>query len=218
MTPVSAEEMRHAKVLWSFHQMPMSVDAADFVLAMGSHDERVAVHASQLVLNGLAPILVTSGGYGKVTSKIWNETEGRRFAKIALDMGVSPSRILVEDEATNTGHNVILSCRLLNSHGIHPVSGIIVTKPYMARRAYATAAKQRSDIKWTVSTPDIEFEKYSNDEIPLRRMISLMVGDLQRLVVYAEQGFQIPQEIPDETWASYEFLRDAGYDEFVLHS
>ena len=39
-----------------------------------------------------------------------------------------------------------------------------------------------------------------------------MVGDLQRIRVYAERGFQIPQEIPDEVWAAYEELVHAGYD------
>ena len=37
-----------------------------------------------------------------------------------------------------------------------------------------------------------------------------MVGDLQRIRVYAERGFQIPQEIPDDVWLAYEELVRAG--------
>ena len=47
-------------------------------------------------------------------------------------------------------------------------------------------------------------------------MVNLMVGDLQRLDVYAEQGFQVPQEIPDEVWAAWQELVDAGFDQFVI--
>ena len=39
-----------------------------------------------------------------------------------------------------------------------------------------------------------------------------MVGDLQRVKVYAEKGFQIPQEIPGDVWAAFEALVAAGYD------
>ena len=43
-----------------------------------------------------------------------------------------------------------------------------------------------------------------------------MVGDLQRIRVYAERGFQIPQEIPDEVWAAYEELVQLGFDERLV--
>ena len=38
-----------------------------------------------------------------------------------------------------------------------------------------------------------------------------MVGDLQRIRVYAERGFQIPQEIPANVWSAYEKLVALGY-------
>ena len=39
-----------------------------------------------------------------------------------------------------------------------------------------------------------------------------MIGDLQRIRVYPERGYQIPQEIPDDVWAAFEALVAAGYD------
>jgi uncharacterized SAM-binding protein YcdF (DUF218 family) len=213
---LSPEERRHALRLWEFHRLPMEPGRADFVLAMGSHDERVARHAAELVLEGRAPLLVTSGGLGKVTSDTWQGSEGERFAKIAESMGVPSERILVEGEATNTGDNIVLTRRLLEERGIAVRAGILVTKPYMARRAYAAAAKQWPEVTWSVSTPAISFDAYPTDEVPLDKMVNLMVGDLQRLRVYAAQGFQIPQDIPADVWASYEYLRDAGHDRFVI--
>ena len=43
-------------------------------------------------------------------------------------------------------------------------------------------------------------------------VISIMVGDLQRIKLYPEKGFQIPQSIPTEVWAAYESLVEAGYN------
>ena len=207
-----------ALMLWDFHGERKVPERADFILAMGSHDERVAEEAARTFLNGLASILVTSGGYGKVTRDLWHVTEGERFAQIARTMGVPDAAILVEPKAANTGDNVVFTRQVLQQHGFTPQSGLLVTKPYMCRRAYATAAKQWPEIRWFVSAPEITFDNYPNDEVPLGRMINLMVGDLQRLKIYGENGFQIPVYIPDAVWASFERLRDAGFDDFVIRS
>lgn len=209
---------RNARVLWNYHHLDLGLRPADFVLALGSHDERVAEHAAQLVLEGFAPLLVTSGGFGKVTRKIWGTTEGDRFAEIAKGLGVSDSEILIEDTATNTGENVTKTHDLLTHKGITVASGILVTKPYMHRRAYATAAKQWSEVSWLVSSPSLLFDSYPNAEVSEGQMIALMVGDLQRMKVYADWGLQIAQEIPDDVWRCYEELVRCGFDQYVIKS
>ena len=45
---------------------------------------------------------------------------------------------------------------------------------------------------------------------------SVRVGDLQRIKLYPEKGFQIPQEIPGEIWAAYEELVRVGYDKYLV--
>jgi Uncharacterized conserved protein len=208
-----------ARVLWDYHNLRQELPArADIILAAGSHDDRVAHHAADLMLRGTAPLLVTSGGLGKVTSQIRTEPEGERFRRLAVARGVDESTILVEPAATNTGENLTLSRKLLSERGLHPQSGIIVTKPYMKRRALATALKQWSDVTWWVSAPDLDFTEYATPDVPERRMIELMVGDLQRIRIYAEQGFQAPQELPDDVWAAFEELVSLGYDRYVIRT
>ena len=51
---------------------------------------------------------------------------------------------------------------------------------------------------------------------PLESMIQLMVGDLQRLRVYAEKGFQVPVEVPEEIWQANERLIRDGYSMYAL--
>ena len=52
--------------------------------------------------------------------------------------------------------------------------------------------------------------RYTTTTVALARA---MVGDLQRIKVYAETGFQIPQEIPADVWSAYDELVALGYDQ-----
>lgn len=86
----------------------------------------------------------------------------------------------------------------------------------MAKRAWATASKQWPEVRWQVSVPEIPFEEYCTDAESLKREIDLMTGDLQRLILYAEKGFQVPVDVPEHIWCAYERLVADGYDMFVI--
>lgn len=62
-----------------------------------------------------------------------------------------------------------------------------------------------------VTSPQISFEEYPNEEISEDGMINIMVGDLQRIKIYPQKGFQVPQEIPANVWDAYKQLVVAGY-------
>jgi hypothetical protein len=47
-------------------------------------------------------------------------------------------------------------------------------------------------------------------------VVSIMVGDLQRIRLYPQKGFQIAQDIPDDVWRAYESLVAAGYDKHLI--
>ena len=44
-----------------------------------------------------------------------------------------------------------------------------------------------------------------------RKVIDMLVGDTQRIEVYAERGFAIPQPLPDDVRAAFERLVAAGF-------
>ena len=131
-----------AEVLWNYHHMDMPLEPADVILVMGSHDLRVGEYGARLWLDGWAPWLLLSGGLGNLTKHIWEESEADQFARIARGMGVPEERILVENRSTNTGENVAFSRALLGKRGIEANSFLLVQKPYMERRAYATFRKR----------------------------------------------------------------------------
>jgi uncharacterized SAM-binding protein YcdF (DUF218 family) len=212
---VKPEVLVEARKLWDYHHLNHIPAPADCILVLGSHDLRVADRGAELYLQGLAPILIFSGGLGNVTKGIWKDPEADRFARIALDMGVPAEAIFIENQSTNTGENILFTQRLLADKGLHPQTFLLVQKPYMERRSYATFKKHWPDKDLIVTSPQIAFEDYPTDEIPLERVINIMVGDLQRIRIYPAKGFQIPMEIPDNIWAAYEKLVGWGFTEHL---
>ncbi|AXY75621.1 YdcF family protein [Paraflavitalea soli] len=212
---ITNEVIALAQELWDYHHMQHEPQKADCIFALGSHDLRVANRAAELYLQGWAPLLIFSGGLGNLTKSIWTETEADQFAAIAIEMGVPADAILVENESTNTGENILFTQELLQERGLDPQSFIVVQKPYMERRSYATFKKHWPDKQLLVTSPQISFKDYPTDDIPLERVIHVMVGDLQRIKIYPAKGFQIYQEIPDNIWKAYERLVELGFDKHL---
>lgn len=205
-----------ARIVWDYHLMHHPLRKSDCIFALGSHDLRVAEWAAQLWLDGWAPILLLSGGLGNFTQGMWTEKEANRFAAVALKMGVPEHAILIENQSTNTGENIQFSQKLLASRGIDPQTFIVVQKPYMERRSYATFKKNWPEKELIVSSPPLSFDEYPNEEIPQERIINIMAGDLQRIKEYPAKGFQIEQDIPEEVWAAFELLVSNGYDKHLI--
>ena len=63
---------------------------------------------------------------------------------------------------------------------------------------------------------DDYLSRYSHESLSPDDVISIMVGDLQRIREYPKRGFQIPQEIPDDVWQAYGELVKAGFDRHLL--
>jgi len=209
-----------AEKIWHYHRLNHRLERADAILVLCSYDRRVAETGSRLFLEGWAPLLIFSGGLGAITKTMWSEPEADQFAKIALGMGVPAEKIVVENRSTNTGENVLFTRRLLAEMRIDPEKFILVQKPYMERRSYATFEKLWPEKRALVTSAQVSFgeylEEYSTPELSADDVISIMVGDLQRIKVYPGKGFQIPQVIPDDVWAAYEELIRLGYDKHLI--
>lgn len=200
---------QHIERLWSYMQLNHSLKKSDCIFVLGSNDIRVAEYAAQLFLEGWAKKLVFSGGVGRLTEGVFESSEAQTFANVARDMGVPADSILIEDKATNTGENVRFTYQLMKQSGEDFKSFILVQKPYMERRTYATFAKQWP--AWNqhicVTSPKTSFCDYFNDEIDLDMVVTAMLGDFERIKTYPAKGFQIEQEVPEEVDSSFRAIR-----------
>eukprot|EP00040_Diaphanoeca_grandis_P019016 m.100156 g.100156 ORF g.100156 m.100156 type:complete len:248 (-) comp27224_c0_seq1:154-897(-) len=223
----NGEENTAVQIVWDYlhtaHNItPFHTKSATVLLCLGSSDIRVARHASTMFLLGVAEWLCFSGGIGTGPHSGknllgWDDPEATVFAKEAIKLGVDPNKILIEAASRNTGENILLSYQLLTEKSIQVTSLVIATKPYMERRAYATFMKQwpqTTKPTMAVTSPDIECKTYLSDTgVKRADIIGIMVGDLQRIKLYAQppQDFQIYQDIPPQVWAAFELLVSCGY-------
>jgi prolyl-tRNA editing enzyme YbaK/EbsC (Cys-tRNA(Pro) deacylase) len=160
-------------------------------------------------------LVIFSGNVSPTTEGCFaGKSEAAAFAEVAERHGVPRSAMLLEERATNTGENITLSLKLLSERGLTPRSFILVQKPFMLRRSYATAIAQsggamRGDNLQT-SSPELDprSDAYAGS---LRRTIEMAVGALHRTAVYPSLGFQAFQFVPRHVWAALGALVRAGF-------
>jgi uncharacterized SAM-binding protein YcdF (DUF218 family) len=218
-------EERHLKLaqtIWDYHKLNHQLEKSDAILVLCSHDERVAERAVELFKESWASLVIFSGGAGSITKELWTEPEAERFARIAKNAGVPREKILIEDKSTNTGENVRFTRQLVETQGLKLQQFIVVQKPYMERRSFATFRKFWPEKDVVVTSPQISFEdylrNYTNRALSSTDVVSIMVGDLQRIKLYPARGFQIEQVIPEEILAVYDELVAAGFTKFLVKS
>ncbi|MES2328033.1 MAG: YdcF family protein [Bacteroidota bacterium] len=204
-----------AELIWEYHLLHHQLEKADCIFALGCHDAGVAIVAADLFLAGWADLLLISGGvlFDKDAGEM---TEAEYFRDIALQKGVPADKILIENKATNTGENFQLGGELLKQKGLDFTKFILVQKPYMERRTYATGMLQWKGKELILASEKISFKEYLKKGILRDRILNTMLGDLQRIKLYPEKGFQVHQEIPPEVWAAFEELVSYGFDKRLI--
>ncbi len=204
------------QLVWDYHQLGHKLAPADVIWVLGSHDLRVADRADELFHANMSNTIVMSGGLGYFTQGVFDKPEADLLAHRAIELGVPLTNILVENKSTNTGENVTFTRKLLKDKRMTLDSVIAVQKPYMERRTYATIRAQWPEIMVQVTSPKLCFEHYCTSEIPEEKVISIMIGDLQRIIEYPKKGFMIKQAVPHQVLDAMQKLITAGYDSHLL--
>jgi len=221
------ENVKNAiRLSWQYMNLCENVlKPADAIFLLGAEDVRVASYAADLYKRGLAPLIIFSGKEGEMTKgKFGGKSEARFFSDIAEAQGVPRSAMLLEEESTNTGENIRFTLALLKARGLEIKSWIIVQKPYMLRRALMTLLKQgegtftRSSVQMTGQP--LSVETYADPSLGLELHVVLrnMCGDLHRIGVYPEMGFQVFGYIPPNVWAALKIMSDAGFGSRCIRS
>lgn len=211
----NAEIDRNAKIIWEYMHLHQHIEKCDAIFGLCAVDTRIAERAAQLFLDGYGDWLIFAGGVGRFSKHVFTKSEAEVFADIAVGLGVPRERIITETRSTNTGENIQFTHQLLQARGLHTGSLLLVQKPYMERRTYATFKKQWPDhhTKMLVTSPQVSYEQYCSEALPKEHVINMLVGDLQRIREYPARGYQIPQDIPADVWQAYENLITAGFTE-----
>lgn len=203
---------RHIDTLWDYMRMGHELTPADCIFVLCSNDLRVAEYAASLYLKGLAPYIVFSGGEGRFTDGLFDKTEAETFAAIAYECGVPREKVILETEATNSGENVRFTHQKLSELGLDPQTFILVQKPFMEKRTYATFCKQWPSpyANMRVTSQWQNWVDYYNEELPLDMVIRALIADFERVKDYPAKGFQIEMPIPKDVESAYQTLKATG--------
>ncbi|MFF0065639.1 YdcF family protein [Streptomyces sp. NPDC005279] len=213
---LTEDQWQQANLIWDYHQMHHETRPADAAIGLGSHDLGVAAFSAELYRAGLFPHLVFTGGNSPTTAKVFPRGEAVHFREHAIELGVPASAILLEPNAGNTGQNITLSRALLATAGITPTTVLLVSKPYMERRSFATARRLWPEVEIICASEALEFDDYLKSIGDEKLVLDMLVGDLQRVIEYPKLGFAIAQDVPEDVHAAYESLLSGGFDSRLL--
>lgn len=217
MTATLPDSLRDdVQTLWDYHNMHHELRPVDVGIGLGSHDLGVAVHTTELYHAGYFPQIVFTGANAPTTVERFPRGEAVHYRDYALEHGVPDGAILVEPRATNTSENIQYARALLADDGEEPTSLILITRPYQQRRAYATAKKVWPNIEILCSSARMAMDVYLRSIGDTNKVINMLVGDTQRVTVYAEKGFAIPQHLPAKIENAYDRLVAAGFTERLI--
>jgi uncharacterized SAM-binding protein YcdF (DUF218 family) len=216
---VTAEALDCARIIWNYHQLRHRTIPADIIIALGTNDLRVAGFAADLYRRGFGSMLICTGGVAHqhdLLATDWKKTEAEMYADIAIGRGVPREKILLERNATNTAENLRFARELIAGHDLKPCNVVLCVKPFMQRRTWATMAVEWPEMPATLASPEMTLDQYFTDELSPDRITNIMMGDLQRIWIYAKRGWSAPQRLPDEVRKAYERLVALGYTQHLI--
>ncbi|MEV6164687.1 YdcF family protein [Streptomyces sp. NPDC052052] len=208
---ISTQVWSDAQLLWDYHLMHHDPRPCSVAIGLGSHDLNVADTAVSLYRRGMMPLIVFTGATSRTTRDRMPRGEAVHYRERALELGVPDNAVLVEPRARNTGENIRLSRALLEESGVEVSSVLLISKPYEERRAHATARKVWPGVEFVSASSPMTFEEYVASIRDDRLVIDMLVGALQRLMIYPAQGFMVADPVPDEVGAAYRRLCRAGF-------
>lgn len=204
--------LSRAGVLWDYLSAGRRRARCDLIVAICSYDLRVCDHACSLLHDGLAPELLFSGGHDPWTRMLWDRPAAEVYAERAGTRGAHDG-IVVEPHARNLAESIV------NARARRPAARrvLFVGKACTLRRTALTVP-----VKWPslqqcmVDAPPERFPCDTANVIGIAGLIEEMVGEIHRILHYADYGFLLPAELPHEVLNAWHGLIAEGYDRLLL--
>ena len=204
------------QTIWDYLCLHQSLEKADSIVGFGNFNTDIARRAAELYHQGYAPKILFTGGLGRNTEGLLPEPEAVRFAKVAMACGVPEYDIILEDRSTNTAENILFTRKKLEELKIPHEHLLGVHQPFMERRIWAAMGVYWKEADFRVTSPQVTIPEYlqraKEQGISENASVSVIVGDFQRMELYAQKGWQLPQHIPREAWEAFRALVEMGYD------
>ena len=210
------EYISHLQVIWDYLRLGEEPKKADVIVGFGNFNTDIAARAAELYHQGLAPKILFTGGLGRNTEGLLPESEAQRFKRTAMACGVPECDIIIEDKSTNTRDNILFTREKLEDMGIPHGHILGVHQPFMERRISAAWGVYWPEQSFSVTSPQVSIPEYlrraREQGVSENASVSVIVGDFQRMELYAKLGYQLPQYIPPQAWDAFNKLVELGFD------
>ena len=208
--------MKPLQVIWDYLCLREDLQKADVIVGFGNFNTDIARRAAELYHAGYAPKVLFTGGLGRNTEGLLPEPEAVRFARVAMECGVPEADIILESDSTNTKENILFTREKLSSLNLPHERILGVHQPFMERRIKAAMGVYWPDLDFRVTSPQVTIQEYleaaKGQGVTENASVSVIVGDFQRMDLYAKLGYQLPQHIPEQAVEAFHQLVEMGYD------
>lgn len=214
------EVYNNCEVLYNYLCDRDDIKKCTTLITCGSSDLSVVEETSNVNHECHPMCFIFSGKEGKGTKGKYNNSEAERFAEYAESFGIFNSKMILEENATNTLQNIKYSYRIIrkNKRYIDSSYLVIVHKPYVLKRVKLICKRRRIDAR--VSCLKKNFREYlmyvtSKGYMCEDDVINELVGE----IFYIKHSFLFGlamNRIPSEVMDAYKFLKKKGYNRYII--
>lgn len=212
--------IENLKVLWNYMVLNQSITKSDIIIGCGCANLDIPVKCAELYKKGYAPKILFAGGFGKITKDEFSKTESEIYKDIAIQNGVPKKDIIIETNSTNTGDNFRYAREILIDKNIKFEKIIVVHKKLNERRTFSSAKAILADKDITITSPDMTFDDFINyldkNKDKIENILSVLLGDIQRIIIYPQFGWQVENDMSKDIINSYNYLKSLGYNKYIL--
>lgn len=212
--------LNYFKIIWDYMRLDMAFEKCDLIIGCGCMNMDIPVRCAELLKNGYGRKILFAGGLGKVSKDILKKTEAEIFRDIAIAEGVSSEDIFIENKSTNTGDNFRFALDIIKSNNLDYDKILIVHSLLSERRTLNVAKAIIGDRELFITSPTKTFDWFieylKNNEEKIYDSISCTVGDIQRLIIFPQFGWQVEETVPDIVLEAYYYLKSKGYTKFIM--
>lgn len=212
------EVIEKIKILYDYMNINDKLEKCDFIMGCGCANLAIPKRCAELYFKGYGKYIVFAGGLGKTTKHLFSKPEAQIYKEIALKCGVPEQKIIIEDKSTTTPQNFKNTIKILEQEKRKYSRIIIVHSVITTRRTLATAKAYLGDTKIYMTTVKTTFEdfidKLKKKEL-LNETICVLVGNIQRMIIAPQMGYQIEEVVPSQVLDAYHYLKQKGYTKYI---
>ncbi|MEI8347976.1 MAG: YdcF family protein [Pseudomonadota bacterium] len=204
----------YGRMAYQYLALNNVLSRADLIMGFGNFDQKVPLHCLQLYQQGLAPLILFTGGRGSGTGDVQG-AESLWFKKIILQENPDfpLNNVILETESTNTPENVHFSKKTLESHVPSLLLGkdikkvIFVTTAYRQRRVGLTLKKIIPELDLISAPPTLNYGQ--DQEFFTQKgydFAQVLKGEIERIINYGKLGYICQETIAPEVLSAFQHL------------